>query len=226
MKEEYYKAYDKRYKQIYDLNLLWEKREPTKEVIDVINKYNINKNDKILDLGCGEGRDSIYLLDKGYDVLAVDYSVNVINKCNELTNNKYINNFKQFDLIKDKLNDKYKFIYSIAVLHMFVEDSHRNSFYKFIYNHLEENGIALIICMGDGIKEYKSNIEEAFNDTKRVNTNNNDVVNVVSTSCCIKNIDNIKEEIKNNNLNIIDISIVDDLPNFDKCICVVVKKDK
>ena len=54
MKEEYYKAYDKRYKQIHDLNLLWEKREPTKEVIDSINKYNINKNDKILDLGCGK----------------------------------------------------------------------------------------------------------------------------------------------------------------------------
>ena len=224
MKEEYYKAYDKRYKQIYDLNLLWEINEPTKEVMDVIDKLNINKSDKILDLGCGEGRDSIYLLDNGYNVLAVDYSINVINKCNELTNNKYINNFKQFDLIKDKLNDKYKFIYSIAVLHMFVEDNHRNSFYKCIYNNLEEDGIALIICMGDGVKEYKSNIEEAFNDAKRINTNNNVLVNVVSTSCCIKNIDNIKEEIENNELKILDISIVDDLPNFDKCICVIVKK--
>lgn len=192
--------------------------------MDVIDKYNINKNDKILDLGCGEGRDSIYLLDNGYNVLAVDYSINVINKCNELTNNKYINNFKQFDLIKDKLNDKYKFIYSIAVLHMFVEDNHRNSFYKCIYNHLEEDGIALIISMGDGVKEYKSNIEEAFNDAKRINTNNNVLVNVVSTSCCIKNIDNIKEEIENNELKILDISIVDDLPNFDKCICAVVSK--
>ena len=37
----------------------------------------VNKNDNILDLGCGEGRDSIYLLDNGYDVLAVDYSINV-----------------------------------------------------------------------------------------------------------------------------------------------------
>lgn len=224
MKEEYYKAYDKRYKQIYELNLLWEIPKPTKKVMDVIDKFNINKSDKILDLGCGEGRDSIYLLDNGYNVLAVDYSNTVIDKCNQLTNNKYINNFKQFDLIKDKLNDKFKFIYSIAVLHMFVEDSHRNSFYKCIYDHLEEDGIALIICMGDGVKEYKSNIEEVFNDAKRINTNNNVLVNVVSTSCCIKNIDNIKEEIENNNLNIIDISIVDDLPNFDKCICAVVSK--
>ena len=224
MKEEYYKAYDKRYKQIYDLNLLWEIPKPTKEVMDVIDKFNINKSDKILDLGCGEGRDSIYLLDNGYNVLAVDYSVNVINKCNELTNNKYINNFKQFDLIKDKLNDKYKFIYSIAVLHMFVEDNHRNSFYKCIYNHLEEDGIALIICMGDGVKEYKSNVEDAFKDTIRFNINSKKEVKVVNTSCSIKSIDNIKKEIENNELKILDISIVDDLPNFDKCICAVVSK--
>ena len=192
--------------------------------MDVIDKYNINKNDKILDLGCGEGRDSIYLLDNGYNVLAVDYSVNVINKCNELTNNKYINNFKQFDLIKDNLNDKFKFIYSIAVLHMFVEDNHRNSFYKCIYNHLEEDGIALIISLGDGVKEYKSNVEDAFKDTIRFNINSKKEVKVVNTSCSIKSIDNIKKEIENNELKILDISIVDDLPNFDKCICAVVSK--
>lgn len=190
----------------------------------LLKKYNIIKSDKILDLGCGEGRDSIYLLDSGYNVLAVDYSDTVINKCNELTNNKYINNFMQFDLIKDKLNDKFKFIYSIAVLHMFVEDNHRNSFYKCIYNHLEDDGVALIIFMGDGIKEYKSNIDDAFNDVKRININNEIEVNVASTSCCIKNIDNIKEEIVNNNLKILDISIVDDLPNFDKCISIIVIK--
>ncbi len=59
MKEEYYKAYDKRYKQIYDLNLLWEINEPTKEVMDVIDKFNINKSDKILDLGCGEKEETL-----------------------------------------------------------------------------------------------------------------------------------------------------------------------
>ena len=42
--KEYYKAYDKRYKQVYDLNLLWEKQEPTVEVTRVIENYNINKS--------------------------------------------------------------------------------------------------------------------------------------------------------------------------------------
>ena len=103
--DKYYKAYEKRYKQMYELKELWEVSERTPEVINTILKYNINKNDKILELGCGEGRDAFYLLDNGYNLLAVDYSKTVINKCNELTNNKYVNNFRQFDLIEDKLDE-------------------------------------------------------------------------------------------------------------------------
>ena len=97
--KDYYKAYDERYKEVHKKNLLWEYDDPTKEISNIINKYNINKKDKILDLGCGEGRDTIYLLNKGYNFLGVDYSKEAIKKCNELTNNKYYNNFRQFDLI-------------------------------------------------------------------------------------------------------------------------------
>ena len=94
MKEDYYKAYEKRYSQVHQTGQLWEMHKYSREVIDTINEYNITKDDKILDLGCGEGRDAIYLLDNGYNVLAVDYSTSAIQKCNELTENKYKNNFK------------------------------------------------------------------------------------------------------------------------------------
>ena len=103
MKEDYYKAYEKRYSQVHQTGQLWEMHKYSREVIDTINEYNITKDDKILDLGCGEGRDAIYLLDNGYNVLAVDYSTSAIQKCNELTENKYKNNFKQFDLITDNI---------------------------------------------------------------------------------------------------------------------------
>ena len=128
MKNDYYKAYDKRYRQTYENNSLWEISERTKEVIDTLKKYKITKKSNILELGCGEGRDAIYLLDNGYNVLGVDYSFTVIDKCNELTNYKYVNNFKQLDLIENSLNEKFDFIYSVAVIHMFVLDEHRNKF--------------------------------------------------------------------------------------------------
>ena len=138
MKNDYYKAYDKRYRQTYENNSLWETSERTKEVLDTLKTYKITKKSNILELGCGEGRDTIYLLDNGYNVLGVDYSFAVIDKCNELTDYKYVNNFKQLDLIENSLNEKFDFIYSVAVIHMFVLDEHRNKFYNFIYNHLKD----------------------------------------------------------------------------------------
>lgn len=225
MNKEYYKAYEERYKDTYKNNMLWETRKITKDVMTTIKKYNITKEDKILEVGCGEGRDSIYLLDNNYhNLLGVDYSKTVINKCNELTNNKYINNFRQLDIIKDKLNNKYKFIYSVAVIHMFVVEEHRNKFYKFIYNHLDDNGIALIISMGDGINTYKSDINKAFNKVVRENINTKKQIIVVNTSCNIVDLETIKKEIKRNNLKIIKSYISTNVPNFDKCICVIISK--
>ena len=118
--DNYYKAYEKRYQQVYKHNYLWSSKEPTPDVIETILKEKISSNAKILELGCGEGRDAIFLLDKNYDVLAVDYSNTVIEKCKELSNYNYNDKFKQFDIINDILNDKFDFIYSIAVIHMFV----------------------------------------------------------------------------------------------------------
>ena len=224
MKNDYYKAYDKRYRQTYENNSLWEISERTKEVIDTLKKYKITKNSNILELGCGEGRDAIYLLDNGYNVLGVDYSFTVIDKCNELTNYKYVNNFKQLDLIENSLNEKFDFIYSVAVIHMFVLDEHRNKFYNFIYDHLKDNGIALIISMGDGTLEINSDLEKAFDDTKRVNINTNKEIMVASTSCRVKKIDEMKKEIQLNNLEILEEKIIDDVPSFNKCMLFIVKK--
>lgn len=224
MKNDYYKAYDKRYRQTYENNSLWEISERTKEVIDTLKKYKITKNSNILELGCGEGRDAIYLLDNGYNVLGVDYSFAVIDKCNELTNYKYVNNFKQLDLIENSLNEKFDFIYSVAVIHMFVLDEHRNKFYNFIYDHLKDNGIALIISMGDGVLEINSDLEKAFDDTKRVNINTNKEIMVASTSCRVKRIDEMKKEIQLNNLEILEEKIIDDVSSFNKCMLFIVKK--
>lgn len=145
--DDYYKSYEKRYQQVYKHNYLWSSKEPTPDVIETIIKEKIPTTAKILELGCGEGRDAIFLLDKNYNVFAIDYSNTVIEKCKELSNYNYNNRFKQFDIIKDTLKDEFDFIYSVAVIHMFVNKEHRDKFYKFMYSHLSTNGIALIVSM-------------------------------------------------------------------------------
>lgn len=225
MENEYYKAYDKRYKQVYEKNRLWATRKNTKEVIATIKKYKISKHDKILDLGCGEGRDALFLLNEGFNVTAIDYSNEVINKCNELTDNKYPENFKQLDIFEDALDDKFKFIYSIAVMHMFVLDIHRNKYLTFIYNHLEDSGLALICVMGDGKKEYASDINDALKNSKRKLLHNNEDIEVATTSCRMVNMDTFKNELTNNRFLIKRVWISEDIPEFDKSMCAIVTKN-
>lgn len=221
----YYKAYEKRYKQIYNINQLWSSEISTPDVLNTINVLEISKDSKILELGCGEGRDAINLLNKNYNVLAVDYSKTVINKCNELSNYKYRHNFKRFDILKDKINEKFDFIYSIAVLHMFITNEHRRKFLDFVYEHLKPNGYALIGTMGDGIKEFESDVNEAFVDKKRTILNSNKEVKIVSTSCKIVNWNVLKDEINSSKLLIYDKWISTDVPEFDKMMFVILKKE-
>lgn len=223
--KEYYKAYDKRYNQIHSKNMLWTTKDNTKEIKDIIEKYKINKKDNILDLGCGEGRDAIYLLNNGYNVTAIDYSINAINKCNELSDNKYKNKFMQFDILEDKMNSKYQFIYSIAVLHMFVLDEHRDKFLSFINEHLSKDGISFICIWGNGVSEHSSDINNAYQNQKRKILNNNEEVSIVTTSCRVVNFSNLEKELTKNGLIIKEKWISSNIPEFDKCMCVIVSRN-
>lgn len=164
------------------------------------------------------------MLQNGYQVLALDYSRNAINKCNELMGYRYKNYFKQFDLIEDELNKKFKYIYSIAVLHMFVTQDHRDKYLKFIYEHLTADGVAFITVLGDGEKEYSSGISDAFLEIERVVMNNNQKVNVATTSCRMVNWKNLKEELNDNGLEILKQWISREIPEFSSSMCVVVRR--
>lgn len=222
--DNYYKAYDKRYYQVYSKNMLWSSKKTTKEVIRFLNNFNCSKEELILDLGCGEGRDAIFLLNEGYNILAIDYSINVIKKCNDLSNNKYRNSFMQFDIFNDKLDKKFKYIYSIAVLHMFVTNEHRKLFFKFIREHLIDDGVALICVLGDGKEEYYSDITKSFENTKRVVMNNNTSIEIATTSCKIVSWKTLEKEVIDNNLKIKEKWISNEIPEFTSCMCMVISK--
>ena len=55
---EYYKAYDDRYAQVHGEELRWFSEDPSPIVEDVIQEYGISKEDRSLEIGCGEGRDA------------------------------------------------------------------------------------------------------------------------------------------------------------------------
>ncbi len=218
---KYYEAYDKRYKQVHDKGLSWSSNNNTKIVEEIINKYHL-ENKNILEIGCGEGRDARYLLNKDYSVLATDISQEAINYCikNDITHK---NNYKVLDVLNDNSKDKYGFIYSVACLHMLVLDEDREKYYEFIYNHLEDNGYALVLSMGDGIKESTSDISKAFDDIKRTHQETKQEIEVAATSCRIVNFDTFFKEISNK-FEVIEYGITTIEEHFDKIMYILIKK--
>lgn len=64
---------------------------------DFFLKY-LDKGAKILDLGCGSGRDTKYFLDKGYDVIALDASIEMVKLSSKLTGRKTVHKtFNELD---------------------------------------------------------------------------------------------------------------------------------
>jgi len=223
MKDLYYKAYDERYKKVHENNLSWSSDKNSEIVEKIINKYNISKNMSILELGCGEGRDARYLLNKGYNVLATDVSEEAIKYCKE-KDQPHSKQYATLDILNNNLKDKFDFIYSIACIHMLVLDEDRNDFYKFIYNHLNDDGYALIVSMGDGKKEYKSNVLNAYKEVKRVHGETSKEMYLPQTSCRIISMNSFILESTKNNLKIISSGITSIVPEFKEAIYILIKK--
>ena len=77
------------------------------------------KNARILDLGCGSGRDSKYFLTKGFTVTALDFSEELVALASELTGlNVLCRNFLDIDF-----NQEFEGIWACAsLLHLTPED--------------------------------------------------------------------------------------------------------
>ena len=87
MKKEnrkYYAAYEERYKTAHAHGVSWSSNVSTPVVMEVIDKYKINHNQHILEIGCGEGRDSQIVLEHGFQLMATDISNEAIAYCKKI----------------------------------------------------------------------------------------------------------------------------------------------
>lgn len=109
----------------------------------------IPKNSRILDLGCGDGRNALYLAKKGFVVDCVDISENGIDKINKLSEeiNVEINTF-----ICDVKNFEYKEKYEMIIAHgllQFIDRQYQQSIIENIKQHTKENGFNIISVFTD-----------------------------------------------------------------------------
>lgn len=221
---KYYLAYEDRYKKIHAEGTTWFSDNPTPELIDWINYFKINKNDKICEVGCGEGRDTLNLSSLGYDVLGIDISESAIEKCMEIAKSKNLDaKFKVLDAteLDKKMEESYKWIYSIGTLHMLVKANDRQNFLKSIYSRLEVGGNLLLVNMGDGINEKMTDIGEDFEFRETLQNGDNIDVKVIPFKSV--NLENHIKELEAIGFKIDNIKITEN-QNYGKCITVYTSK--
>ena len=218
---KYYEAYDERYKAAHQKKLRWMGYESSPIVAEIVQKYGISKENTLLEIGCGEGRDAIALLEKGYNLLATDVSPQAVLYCKEQYK-AYANSFERLDAVNGTTDKKFDFIYSVAVIHMLVPDEDRKAFYSFIKKHLTKNGIALICTMGDGEMERSTDISIAFDLGERVCEG--EKILVAETSCRIVTAQTFEKELKDTGFEIIEQGFTSIENHFPFMMYAVVKR--
>ena len=217
---KYYKAYEDRYKTAHEKGVSWAQMKNTPIVMDIISRYHLHPEHSLLEIGCGEGRDSSTVLENGFNLMATDISPEAINYCKKKIPD-FESKFMVLDCLSSDLNEKFDFIYSIAVVHMFVLDEDRNGFYQFIRSHLKSDGIALICSMGDGKYEMQSDISNAFEIQEREHESGK--MMVAGPSCRMVSFSTFENELLRNGLKIIEKGITSAMPNFNSLMYAVVQ---
>jgi SAM-dependent methyltransferase len=122
------------------------------------------KKRKIIDIGCGNGRDSFFFNKKGFDVLGIDISKTAIKE-NNLMSNKELS-FLYFDVEKDTMFKKFDIIYSRFFIHALSENGEDN-FIKLI-NKIKKRGTLIFL----EFRNSNDSIFDKFKDKKH-----NDFIN-------------------------------------------------
>jgi 2-polyprenyl-3-methyl-5-hydroxy-6-metoxy-1,4-benzoquinol methylase len=186
---KYYEAYDLRYKRIHQDGLLWFKNEPTPELLDWILVQNVPLEETIFEVGCGEGRDVLYLASIGYKVAGTDVSEEAINICKLKSDENQLKiewNRDDFIEMSNTELPSYNWIYSIGTLHMLVDEEDRRQFLANLHNRLNINGKLLLVSKGDGNTSFKTKKEEAFDLVERFHYLDDRKYSLEATSFCRK----------------------------------------
>jgi len=153
--------------------------KPNKIIVNYINLFK--ENSKVLDLGCGEGRDSIFLSKKKFKLTSVDSSKVGLEKIKK--ENSEINLINS-DIITylNNLNEKFSVIIALNVL-QFINVYNIKEVIKNIQNNTEINGINIITSFIAENNKQKENIIQNGrflfnkNELKQFYSNNWEIIN-------------------------------------------------
>ncbi len=99
---------------------------------------------KVLDIGCGEGKDAVFLARNGYNVTAFDISEQGLSKARELADHCGVKiDFFKADICNFRLETDFDIIFSSGVFH-YIPQKQRKSVIDSLKMHTTANGINVI----------------------------------------------------------------------------------
>lgn len=129
--------YDKRY---HDEEYYWGLM-PNRICYDIMKILPPIKPYRVLDIGCGEGKDAVFFAKCGYSVTAFDLSSRGIEKAKLLArHNQTEVNFFQANLLDYRLDSDYDIIFCSGAMH-FIPPAERTALCDHLKEHTMENGI-------------------------------------------------------------------------------------
>ncbi|MFF4156163.1 class I SAM-dependent methyltransferase [Streptomyces sp. NPDC001678] len=142
---DYYYGYEDRYRTVYENGAeLWESAEPNASLLQMIQERPDVFSGRIIDLGCGEGRDSLYLLSQGHDVVSVDVSHTALARAREraAAANLDASGFVERDIIylRGFEENSFDLAMNMGCLHMLVDDEQRGRHISRVFDILRPGG--------------------------------------------------------------------------------------
>lgn len=117
---------------------------------EVLNAVNYIKSGKVLDLGCGRGRNSLYLNLLGFDVTSVDHNPASIALINEIIEKEQLKNIRTdvYDINQATIEGEYDFIVSTVVM-MFLNRERIPAIIENMQKSTKVGGYNLVVCAMD-----------------------------------------------------------------------------
>jgi SAM-dependent methyltransferase len=122
-------AYEKRYRTAYKIGAeFWEQLEPTEILVKFVSETGMPNRSRVIEFGCGEGRDSVFLSRKGFRVLGVDTARSaLVNAKSRSKKERAGAEFVVADIRSLPMKDKvFDLAINVACLHMIIDQQGRD----------------------------------------------------------------------------------------------------
>lgn len=137
--------------------------EPGKFVIPITE---ITSAGSVLDLGAGEGKNSIYLAQKGFEITAIEVSKYAVDNFRRQINTLDVNTSKRIKLLQEDVllyntEQRFDVVIAYGLLHCLRSTDEVDNLLNKISSWTKLGGVVVVVCFNDsmGIPEVQSYLE-------------------------------------------------------------------